>query len=203
MKRNDLRAFIALALIPLLLLPQGVALAGFAIPGFTRPGGPALAPPLPGALPIESGILPEGVALDRSRPNHLEVNQSRDKVVIRWESFDIGSDASTHFNQQGNADSVALNRIADTGVPSQIFGRLTADGKLYLVNKNGILFGEGSQVNLHSLVATSLDPVDEQALLNGQSIQLQGTGTEGSILNEGTIQTKQGGQVVMVAPQVA
>ena len=203
MKRNDLRAFIAFALIPLLLLPQGAALAGFAIPGFTRPGGPSLAPPLPVALPIESGILPEGVTLDRSKPNHLEVNQSRDKVVIRWESFDIGSDASTHFNQQGNANWVALNRIADTGVPSQIFGRLTADGKLYLINKNGILFGAGSQVNLHSLVATSLDPVDEQALLDGQTIQLQGTGSEGSILNEGTIQTKQGGQVIMVAPQVA
>lgn len=203
MKRNDLRGFIALALIPLLLLPQGAALAEFAIPGFTRPGGPVLAPPRPGALPMESGILPEGVTLDRSRPNHLEVNQSRDKVVIRWESFDIGSDASTHFNQQGNAGRVAVNRIADTGVPSQIFGRLTADGKLYLLNKNGILFGEGSQVNLHSLVATSLDPVDEQALLDGQAMQLQGTGAEGSILNEGTIRTKQGGQVIMVAPQVA
>jgi filamentous hemagglutinin len=205
MRRNDLRAFIALALIPLLLLPQGAALAEFAIPGFTRPGGPSLAPPLPGARPIESGILPEGVTLDRSRPNHLEVNQSRDKVVIRWESFDIGSDASTHFNQQGNADWVALNRIADTGVPTQIFGRLTADGKLYLVNRNGILFGEGSQVNLHSLLATSIDidPVNEQALLNGQTIQLRGTGTEGSILNEGTIQTKQGGRVIIVAPQVA
>ena len=203
MKRNDLRAFIALALIPLLLLPQGAALAEYAIPGFNRPGGSSLAPPLPGALPIEIGVLPDGVTLDRSRPNHLEVNQVPEKVVIHWKSFDIGSAASTHFNQQGNANSVALNRIADTGVPSQIFGRLTADGKIYLVNKNGILFGEGSQVNLHSLVATSLDPVDEQALLNGQAFELKGTGPEGSILNEGTIQTKQGGQVIMVAPQVA
>ena len=77
-------------------------------------------------------------------------------AIIDWSSFNIGSNASVYFNQQGNAGWAALNRIWDTS-PSQIYGSLKADGKIYLINQNGILFGPGSQVNVHGLVASSLN----------------------------------------------
>ncbi len=52
---------------------------------------------------------------------------------------------------------IALNRVIDpSGVPSQILGQIKAEGSVYLINQNGIIFGGGSQVNVHTLIASSL-----------------------------------------------
>ena len=86
----------------------------------------------------------------------MTIYQTQPQAIIDWSSFNIGANASVYFNQQGNTSWAALNRIWDNN-PSQIYGRLTADGKVYLINQNGILFGPGSQVNVHGLVASSLN----------------------------------------------
>ena len=88
--------------------------------------------------------------------NQMTIFQNQSSAIIDWSSFNIGSNASVYFNQQGNAGWAALNRIWDTS-PSQIYGSLKADGKIYLINQNGILFGPGSQVNVHGLIASSLN----------------------------------------------
>jgi filamentous hemagglutinin family protein len=97
---------------------------------------------------------------------------------------------------QPSATAVAVNRIFDTN-GTQILGRLNANGQVYLINPNGILFGQGAQVNVGALVASTLGFND--ASLNGSSRTFSGTGT-GSIVNQGTINaTGSGGSGGFVA----
>nr|WP_279237602.1 filamentous haemagglutinin family protein [Dyella sedimenti] len=94
----------------------------------------------------------------------VEVKQTAQKAILTWDSFNIGRNTTLYFNQSGGTQSdgsnnwIALNRIQDpSGSPSQIFGQIKAEGTVYLLNRNGILFGAGSQVNTGSLLASSLD----------------------------------------------
>ena len=93
----------------------------------------------------------------------VEVKQTAAKAILTWDSFNVGRNTTLYFNQSGGNQSnggndwIALNRINDpSGAPSQIFGKIKAEGSVYLINRNGILFGAGSQVNTHSLLASSL-----------------------------------------------
>ncbi|MFT9640285.1 filamentous hemagglutinin N-terminal domain-containing protein, partial [Alcaligenes phenolicus] len=76
----------------------------------------------------------------------------------------LGRQTTLNFDQSGGTQTngannwAVLNRINDpSGRPSQILGNITAQGAVYVINRNGVLFGAGSQVNVHSLVASSLD----------------------------------------------
>ncbi|MCG8671940.1 MAG: filamentous hemagglutinin N-terminal domain-containing protein, partial [Pseudomonadales bacterium] len=91
------------------------------------------------------------------------IEQPHEFNTYNWDSFDIGEHDSVHFDQVSDSAS-ALNYIHQNGA-SQIFGRLTADGNIYLVNQNGIVFGETALVNVGSLVASSLN-IDAELLKN-------------------------------------
>ena len=107
------------------------------------------------ALPVP--LANDAFKWTRDDDNHrLTVHQEESAALFEWASFDIGENAWTRFDQQGQADWVALNRIYDAS-PSQILGRLSADGKIFLINQNGILFGQNARVNVHGLIASSLD----------------------------------------------
>jgi filamentous hemagglutinin family protein len=95
---------------------------------------------------------------------NVEVKQTAQKAILTWDSFNVGRHTTLHFDQTGGTQTdgsnnwIALNRINDpSGRPSQILGQIKAEGSVYLINRNGILFGAGSQVNTHSLLATSMD----------------------------------------------
>lgn len=95
----------------------------------------------------------------------VQVRQTAQKAILTWSSFNVGRNTTLYFNQSGgnqtngsNNNWIALNRVVDpSGVPSQVFGQIKAEGTVYLLNHNGILFGAGSQVNTQSLMASSLD----------------------------------------------
>ena len=95
----------------------------------------------------------------------VQVKQTAQKAILTWDSFNVGRNTTLYFNQSGgnqtngsNNNWIVLNRIVDpSGVPSQIFGQIKAEGTVYLLNRNGILFSAGSQVNTQSLIASSLD----------------------------------------------
>ncbi|MGF6312177.1 filamentous hemagglutinin family protein [Bradyrhizobium sp. i1.8.4] len=87
----------------------------------------------------------------------VNIDQTQPQAVLNWQSFNVGRDTTVNFNQQGNANWAALNKIASTGVPSQILGSIKADGAVYLINQNGIIFGGTSQINVHTLIASTLD----------------------------------------------
>ncbi|MBL8270177.1 filamentous hemagglutinin N-terminal domain-containing protein [Steroidobacter sp.] len=151
--------------------------------------------------------------------NTMTVNQNAANAVLHWQSFNISRDSSVNFVQP-NSDSVALNRIYQNGA-SQILGNLTANGRIYLINQNGVVFGEGSVVNVAGLIASSLD-ISSLALKADGSTDLTAAGqagqsafqlfrdANGNVLSSGdivvgdgaTITTKDGGQVFMFAPNV-
>ena len=85
----------------------------------------------------------------------LVVDQTTNKVLAVWDSFNVGANAGVKFNQPG-ADSVAVNMIKDQS-PSAILGSVQSNGSLYLLNPNGIIFGEGAQVDTRGLVAAAME----------------------------------------------
>lgn len=87
----------------------------------------------------------------------VNIGQTQPKAILNWQTFNVGSNTTLNFIQ-GGSDWTALNRVAPGGSsPSQILGRINAPGSVYVINQNGIIFGGGSQINVHTLIASSLD----------------------------------------------
>ncbi|MDB6087941.1 MAG: filamentous hemagglutinin family outer membrane protein [Gammaproteobacteria bacterium] len=120
-------------------------------------------------------------------------------AIINWQSFSIMPGELTRFIQQTAASSV-LNRITGQN-PSQILGALQSNGKVFLINPNGILFGAGAQVNVNGLVASSLE-LSNADFLAGK-LKFSSTGRTGDVSNRGAITTPGGGQVYLIAPNVS
>src|SRR5471030_458264 len=119
-------------------------------------------------------------------------------TIINWQSFSIGANDITRFIQQ-NSDSKVLNRITGQD-PSQILGALQSNGKVFLINPNGVMFGAGSRVDVNGLVASSLNLSDADFLAGKNNFV--GNASAGKVSNQGTITTPGGGQVFLIAPNV-
>ena len=144
------------------------------------------------------GAVTSGAALiSSSSPQQTTINQKSEDVVIDWSSFNIGSGQTTQFVQP-NTQAIAVNRIGSARA-SQIMGTLDANGRLVLINGNGVLFARGSQVNVNSLVATSTDDTNSNVIAGSF---LQAGNQNASIVNQGSIHASQGGLVALVAPNV-
>jgi filamentous hemagglutinin family protein len=92
----------------------------------------------------------------------VNVQQTSQRAVMTWQQFNIGKNTTVNFDQSGGNSTngnnwVALNRIDATGSPSQIQGQIKADGTVLIINPNGIIFSGSSQINVHTLVASTLD----------------------------------------------
>ena len=85
--------------------------------------------------------------------NTLTVNQNSASAILNWQSFNVSADGKVNFVQPSSS-SVAINNIYQGSV-SNIFGSLSSNGVVYLLNQNGVLFGTGSTVNVGGLVASS------------------------------------------------
>ena len=130
--------------------------------------------------------------------NSLNVQQNSDRLITNWDSFDIGAGNTVNFYQPGS-NSVALNRVIGEDA-SAIYGNLNANGKVFLVNPNGVLFGEGAAVNVGALVASTLSLSDQD--FNDGNYQFQGDGNNAAVINRGSI-TADGGAVALLGGQVS
>ncbi|MDS0791898.1 filamentous hemagglutinin family protein [Burkholderia pseudomultivorans] len=104
---------------------------------------------------------------DSSGRVNVDVKQTGANAVLTWETMNVGRQTTLNFDQSAGTQTngannwAVLNRVNDpSGRPSQILGNVTAQGAVYVINRNGVLFGAGSQVNVHSLVASSLNLLD-------------------------------------------
>ena len=168
-----------------LLLAVGIASGG------------VYATPAANALPTGESVASGSATFDRTVTNQLTINQSTNKLITNWNSFDIGSAGTVTFVQPG-VSSIALNRVT-TGNVTEIFGQLSANGQLAIVNPNGITFGAASQVSASSLVASVLDISDSN--FNADIFQFnRGTAT-GTITNKGSL-TATAGTVAVLAPDI-
>ena len=138
-----------------------------------------------------------GTASFQQTGNLLQITNSPN-AIINWQSFSIGASEITRFLQQ-SASSAVLNRVI-TQNPSAILGALQSNGRVFLINPNGILFGAGAQVDVAGLVASSLN-LSNADFLAGRLKFTEVPGA-GSVVNQGSINAAPGGQVYLVAPSV-
>jgi filamentous hemagglutinin family protein len=128
------------------------------------------------------------------------INQSTDRMAIDWQTFNVGENESVQFIQPSR-DSVSLNRILDQN-PSQIFGRIDANGNVMLINARGIIFGRSASINVGGLVASSLD-VNPAEFINNDSFSAKAVdGTDGVVINQGLINAATGGSVSLINKSV-
>lgn len=121
----------------------------------------------------------------------MTINQTSDKAQIDWKSFDIGQNKEVKF-EQPNEHAVAYNRVIG-GNASQIQGKLTANGKVYLANPNGVIITQGAEINVAGLLATTkdLEKISENGNGNGNSYQFTRKTKDGQeVKNQGKIKAK-------------
>ncbi len=136
---------------------------------------------------------------DRSK---VGIKQTEQKAILTWDTFNIGGKTDLTFDQQGNANWVALNRVLGTdGKPSQILGNIKADGSVYVINQNGIIFGGASQVNVGALIASTANISNEQFLNSGIYSAQSGTSYVPSFTNAGGgVRVEAGAAITTNAP---
>ncbi len=132
-------------------------------------------------------------------PNVTQVEQTSQQAIIEWNSFNINGNEATHFVQP--AGGIALNRINPNMGPSQIFGTLTATGKIILVNQAGIFFGPGARVDVGGIIASTADMSNEN-FLAGKYIFDRASQFNGSIVNEGHIRVADYGLAAFLGENV-
>lgn len=128
------------------------------------------------------------------------INQVSERLAIDWQSFDIGTDERVQFIQPANT-SIALNRILSNDA-SQILGRLEANGRIILANPQGVVFGDGAQVHVGSVIAAGLD-INPQDFINGELAFQSDSHSKGLVINSGLIEAATGGSVALLGQSVA
>jgi filamentous hemagglutinin family protein len=159
----------------------------------------ALNPVLASAAP-QGGAVAGGSATINQAGNTTTIQQTTSRAVINWQGFDIGAGEAVNF-QQPSSSAIALNRLTSGGA-SQIHGSLTANGNVWIVNPQGVMFGAGAQVNVGGLVATSAGISNADFMNGNDNFSIPGS-PDAKIVNEGTITVAQAGLVGLVAPSVA
>ncbi|VWC72791.1 filamentous hemagglutinin [Burkholderia lata] len=163
-----------------------VSLIGFtALPAFALPSGETI-------LSGKADIL----RTDDGRT--MTINQHTDKLITNWQDFSVGGGERVSFHQP-DSQSLALNRVIGTN-GSRIDGQISANGRVFLVNPNGVLFGSGAQINVGGLVASTQNLSDADFLAG--NYRFSGSSTQ-SVINNGTITAADGGSVALLGARVA
>jgi filamentous hemagglutinin family protein len=148
------------------------------------------------ANPVGPSVV-SGAATFSAVGKNLTVTNSAG-TILNWQSFSIRPDEVTRFIQSGAASAV-LNRV--TGPEqSAILGQLASNGRVFLINPNGVTIGAGARVDTAGFVASSLNLSNEDFLAG--KFRFTDPGNAGGVVNAGTINTSFGGPVYLIAPTV-
>jgi len=147
------------------------------------------------ALPAGGQVASGQVAISTPSGSQMNINQGTGQAIINWNSFSIAK-GETVAIAQPSSSSTLLNRVLGND-PSQIFGSLTANGRVFLVNPGGVLFAPGASVNVGGLVASSLNIKDGDFLAGKYSFSQDGSAA--SVVNQGKLT---GGFVALLGSSV-
>lgn len=128
-------------------------------------------------------------------PGQLHITNSPG-AIINWQGFSIGANELTRFIQQ-NSGSAVLNRVTGN-LPSDILGQLASNGRVFLINPNGLAIGNGAKIDTAGFLASTLTISDADFLAG----RLNFAGSGGKIENRGYIRVGKGGEVVLLAPDI-
>lgn len=149
-----------------------------------------------GPLPTGANVAAGQASITQSA-NSLTVQQQSQRLVTNWQSFSVGAGNTVNFAQPSSS-AVALNRVLGSDV-SSIQGSINANGQVFLLNPNGVVFGPQSRVSTGGLVASTLSMTDDDFMAG--RYRLQGDSTA-SVVNQGHLGAAGGGTVALVAAQV-
>ena len=185
--------------------PSRVAQLKQALHSFTALTPPALAVSIMlsthgHANPVGAQIVGGEATISSPDAQTTRIDQHTDRAIIDWERFDIAPDESTQFVQP-SSNSIALNRVVGSTEPSQIAGRLTANGQIVIVNQNGIVFGEDARIDVGALIATTHDIENDDFLAGRMNFNIAGR-PGAAVTNLGSITAADRGLVALVAPSV-
>jgi filamentous hemagglutinin family protein len=130
----------------------------------------------------------------------VTINQTSDRAIINWQQFNIGAGELTQFNQPSSS-SVALNRVTGGLGPSEILGTLRANGRVFVVNRDGIYFGPNAVIDTAGFLATTSDIRNADFMAGRYNFNIPGR-PDASIVNHGTITAHNAGFAALVAPGV-
>src|SRR5947207_4298968 len=142
------------------------------------------------------GTVAAGTASISTAGSSMQVTQSSNSAILNWQTFSIGSSAWVNFSQPSSS-AIALNRVLGSN-PSEIFGRLTSNGQVFLTNPNGVLFAPSASVDVGGLFATTLSIADKDFLAGRYNFY--NAGGAGSVINQGVITAT--GYASLAGPQV-
>ncbi|WP_162932333.1 two-partner secretion domain-containing protein [Solimonas sp. K1W22B-7] len=160
----------------------------------------AFAPGFAWANPMGGVVVGGAATIANPSANTVRIDQTSSSAIINWQDFSIGSGEFVQFVQP-SASAAVLNRVVG-GLPSEILGNLSANGRVFIVNPQGVMFGAGSRVDTGSLVATTFDIAD-QDFLDGNMVFAGDPAAAGSVVNRGEIVSADGGFVVLASGHVS
>ncbi|MDE2576272.1 MAG: filamentous hemagglutinin N-terminal domain-containing protein [Rhodospirillales bacterium] len=160
---------------------------------------PARAQLAPNARPM-GGVVAAGNAQISTTATNTQIDQSSQRAVVDWRSFNVGSAQSVTFQQPG-AGAVTLNRVT-TPHPSEIAGRITANGQVVIVNQSGVVFANSAEVNTQSLVVSAAGITNDNFMHGRMKFDIPAR-PNARIVNHGHITVGQAGLAALVAPAVA
>uniref|UniRef100_UPI000F87E39D two-partner secretion domain-containing protein n=1 Tax=Escherichia coli TaxID=562 RepID=UPI000F87E39D len=157
-------------------------------------------PAMSANLPTGGQIVAGSGSIQTPSGNQMNIHQNSQNMVANWNSFDIGKGNTVQFDQPSSS-AVALNRVVGGG-ESQIMGNLKANGQVFLVNPNGVLFGEGASVSTSGFVASTRD-IKNDDFMNRRYTFSGGQKAGAAIVNQGELTTNAGGYIVLAADRVS
>ncbi len=157
------------------------------------------------ALPADAGpnggtVVGGSAAIQGQGTSSVTVNQSSQNAIINWATFNLGQGETTTFNQP-NSTAVVLNRVIGGQGPSFLDGTLTANGRVFIINGDGILFGSHSSISTAGFLATTNDIRNDDFMAGKYNFNIPGL-PNASIVNLGHITATSGGFAALVAPGV-
>ncbi len=170
---------------------RNIALASSVV---TTPG-LVMADPSGGAIGHDSG----GGSNITPNVGHYVIDQTGNSLYIDWTSFDLANGEFVTFNQPSST-AVALNNISGGG-SSSIAGTINANGRIFLINPDGIVFGNTASINVNGLIASSL-LLSEADFAAGNYVFTNG-GQNGNVTNEGTLTAGEGGFITLLGHDVS
>ncbi|MES2728885.1 MAG: filamentous hemagglutinin N-terminal domain-containing protein [Pseudomonadota bacterium] len=157
------------------------------------------------ALPVNPVVIGGQASVQTTGPGRMNVNQASQRAVINWDTFDIGEQARVTFVQP-NTNAIAVNRVSGTNAqPTKILGSLQGNGRIVVLDANGVIFGPNSRVDAASMVASTGD-INAPAFMAATTDRIILT-TSGDararVENQGRITVAESGLAALVAPHAA
>ena len=160
-----------------------------------------------GILTAGAHALPEGASVQagsvniNTSGNTQTIQQLSDRAIVNWNGFNIDIGELVHFVQPSSISAI-LNRVVGQD-PSMILGAMQANGQVFLINPNGVIFGHSANIDVGSLVVSTLNITDQDFMAGRLSFEQEADKDLAAVINHGTIKINDNGFLVLTGPMVA